>query len=246
MRRQTAFSFSLVALLCAVVLGSCGLWNTLFPTTYTMLGAVLNESLNEGFAAKKNKAADSSSSKGAPAEYETIETGFYLKVGDPAAAYSTVSKWDTASNQFVAQTSVLPPEKDDPNGPGLWQIIMDIDCVVDSLFEGYSARGWDFDGGLTESFDAVFTYELDIPGSQDGVATSTLKSAITNLTLEGTIELTGKETGSLVFTDMKFKVEEYEGKEPFCDYVSGTATLDGRNVSDEIIDLMEEDMELGG
>ena len=60
-----------------------------------------------------------------------------------------------------------------------------------------------------------------------------------------TITLSGKETGNLVFNAMKFKVEAYEGKAPYCEYVSGTAKLDGRDVSDEIIDLMEEDMELG-
>lgn len=238
MRRQTAFSFSLFALFCTVILGSCGLWNTLFPTTYTMLGTVLNKSLNEGFAAQKEKAA--ASSKGAPAGYETIDSGFYLKVGNPEAKYKSVSKWDNLTNQFIQ----VAPTKE-PDGPGLWLIIMDIDCVVESLFEGYSARGWGFDGGLAETFDAVFTYELDIPGDPNGVAISTLKSAITDLSLAGTITLSGKETGNLVFNAMKFKVEAYEGKAPYCEYVSGTAKLDGRDVSDEIIDLMEEDMELG-
>ncbi len=244
MRRQTAFSFSLLALLCTVVLGSCGLFDTLFPTTYTILGAVLNESLNEGFAAQKDKAADSASSKEIPAGYETIDTGFYLKVGDPVATYVSVIR--SSDNYSITVPEIAPPPKDTPGMEGRWEIIMNIDCVVDSLFESYSARGWDFDGGLKETFDAVFTYELDIPGDLNGVATSSLKSAITNLTLEGTISLSGKETGSLVFTAMKFKVEEYEGKAPYCEYVSGTATLDGQDVSDEIIDLMEEDMDFGG
>jgi len=207
------------------------------------LGAVLNESLNEGFAAQKDKAADSASSKEIPAGYETIDTGFYLKVGDPVATYVSVIR---SSNNCSITEPIAPALKNDNTMAGRREIIMDIDCVVDSLFEGYSARGWDFDGGLKETFDAVFTYELDIPGDPNGVATSTLKSAITNLTLEGTISLSGKETGSLVFTAMKFKVEAYEGKAPYCEYVSGTATLDGQDVSDEIIDLMEEDMDFGG
>jgi len=139
MRRQTAFLLSVSALFFTVALGSCGLWNTLFPTTYTMLGALLNESLNEGFAAQKETAAASAkgfvTSKGAPAGYETIETGFYLKVGNPEAKYKSVSKWDNLTDQFI---QVIPTEE--PDGPGLWLIVMDIDCVVESLFEGYSAR----------------------------------------------------------------------------------------------------------
>ncbi|MDD3981752.1 MAG: hypothetical protein PHT55_06085 [Spirochaetales bacterium] len=245
MRRKTAFIFSVSALFFTVALGSCGLWNTLFPTTYTMLGALLNESLNEGFAAQKETAAASAkgfvTSKGAPAGYETIETGFYLKVGAPEAKYVSVIR----SSDNFSITPPAPPPKDKPLMAGRWEIVMDIDCVVESLFEGYSARDWGFDGGLTETFDALFTYELDIPGDPNGIATSTLKSAITNLTLGGTITLSGRETGDLVFDDMKFRVEEYEGKAPFCDYVSGTAKLDGRDVSDEIIDLMEEDMDFG-
>ena len=239
MRRQNAFSFFLLALFCVVALGSCGLFDTLFPTTYTILGEVLNKSLNEGFTAQNENAA--ASSRGAPAGYETIKTGFYLKVGNPVTAYVSV----TRSSDNYSISPPAPPAKDDSSMAGRWEIVMDIDCVVDSLFEGYSSRGWGFDGGLTETFDAVFTYELDIPGDPNGVATSTLKSAITNLTLDGTIALSGKESGNLVFNAMKFKVEEYEGKAPFCAYVSGTAKLDGRDVSDEIIDLMEEDMELG-
>ncbi len=234
MHRKSSFLVFFAALACSLLLVGCGLFNTLFPTKFTVLGSAFNESITEGLESQKNTSSQT---------LQDSTKGFSIEVGTPQAVYKTVSKWSEAANAFVPVSPAFPPAKDDPNGPGLWEIVMDIDCVANSAFNDYSVQGWTFDGNLAETFDAVFTYKLDIPGEIGGQAVSTLFSAITELSLNGEISISGKDSGVLKFNGMKFKIEEFENKNPYCEYVSGTATLDGADVSEELIDLFEDQME---
>lgn len=249
MHRKTPFLVFFAVLACMFLLSGCSFFNTLFPTKFNVLGAAFSESVAKGLESQQDKSSqtlqDSTKTLSrAPVGYETVEEGFSIRVGTPQAVYKTVSKWSGSdtSGSFVTVTPALPPAKNDPDGPGFWEIVMDIDCVVDSAFEGYSVRGWTFEGSLAETFDAVFTYTLDIPGEIGGEAVSTLVSAITELSLDGEIAISGKDSGVLKFTGMKFQIEEVKDKH-YCKHLSGTATLDGTDVSEEFIDLFEDQLE---
>ena len=110
--------------------------------------------------------------------------------------------------------------------------------------DNYSKYGWTFNGEVTETFDARFEYHLDIGGSESET-TSTLKSAITEITINGSVTVSGKDSGTVVFDNMRFEVDEHDVQgEPFCSHLDGTVTMGNKELTDDFADYVEEELEL--
>ncbi|MGB9687210.1 MAG: hypothetical protein ACPLYX_12020, partial [Rectinema subterraneum] len=132
----------------------------------------------------------------------------------------------------------------DPNGPGLWEITMSITCTVTSTFTNYASAGWTFNGTITQDFAATYLWKLDIPRDPTGTATSTQLRADTDMTIDGAVNITGKDTGLLTFKNMIFHIREDEKGNRECTYTSGgTAAFGAIDVTDDLIDPIEEGVE---
>lgn len=251
---------SLAALSILISCFSCSVFDYLFKTKYQVLGEALVKSSGKGLekqAAAASASASASASKSAieklikatlTREAGTLENGLAYTVSDPDTAYTSVKKWNgTAFADAYKDDSTKytePPAKDDPNGPGLWEITMSITCTVTSTFTNYASAGWTFNGTITQNFAAEYVWELDIPGDPTGTATSTQIRANTDMTIDGTVSVSGKDTGSLTFNAMQFHIkEDAKGINRECTYTSGTAAFGATNVTDDLIDPIEEGVE---
>jgi len=252
MRRSALF---LMAIAAVVALSSCSIFGSLFKTKYQILGEALVKASGKGLQ-KQTDTANSSLSKKITAitaktaisrETGTIENGLSYEVGDPVTAYTGIKKWDGAQfvDAYKADDTIYtePPAKDDRNGPGLWQITMSITCVVTTQFQNYSNGGWTFDGTITQNFDAEYQWELDIPGGIGAQATSTQKYAETDMTISGSLQISGKDSGTLTFDTMKFHIREDENGKKECTYKTGKAWFGTTEITEDLIDPIEQGLE---
>ncbi|MFZ5859244.1 MAG: hypothetical protein ACOYVH_00705 [Spirochaetota bacterium] len=231
-----------------------GFWLSL-QNQYQVLGEALVKAGGKGLEKQLDAANSSLSSRIAAItaraatarESGTIESGLSYQVGDPVTAYTDIKKWngtefaDAYKDDGTKYTE--PPARDDPNGPGLWRITMSIKCTVTTQFQNYSNAGWTFSGNITQEFDAEYVWELDIPGEPGGQATSTQKSAETDMTISGELQISGKDSGTLTFDSMKFHIREDDTGKRECTYNTGSAWFGATDVTDDLIDPIEEGFE---
>ncbi len=234
-----------------VLLAGCSLFESLFMSKYQAIGGALVKVGGKALGAQKTAANESASPKGllsaavrtlATRETGTIATGLTYGVSEPATTYTAVQKWENGAWSAIG-TYTEPPAKDDPNGPGLWKITMSITCDVTSTYDHYASGGYTFSGTITQHFAATYVWELDIPGTLGGQATSVQKSAETDMTISGTVAVSGKDTGTFVFDAMAFHIKEDEKGNRECTYQQGAATFAGADVTDDLIDPIEEGVE---
>lgn len=246
------------AMAVAVALSSCSVFGSLFKTKYQVLGEALVKAGGKGLEKQLDAANSSLSSRIAAIttraatarESSTIENGLSYEVNNPVTAYTDIKKWDENKMEFADAYKAdgitkytKPPARDDPRGPGLWRITMSITCTVTTQFQNYSNAGWTFNGNITQDFDAVYVWELDIPGEIGGQATSTQKSAETDMTISGALQISGKDTGTLTFDSMKFHIREDDTGKRECTYNTGSAWFGATEVTDDLIDPIEEGVE---
>jgi hypothetical protein len=153
----------LAALIILISVSSCSVFDYLFKTKYQVLGEALVKSSGKGLE-KQETAANASMSKNAieklvkaafSRETGTLENGLTYAVSEPVTKYTSVKKWDDKAFADAYKDDgtkyTEPPAKDDPNGPGLWEITMSIRCQVTTKFENYPSAGWTFSGDITHS-----------------------------------------------------------------------------------------------
>ena len=119
---------------------------------------------------------------------------------------------------------------------------MSIKTTISVVFSNYQVSGWIFNGSATESFDAVYTYELDIEGGVDGEATSTLQNALTDITINASVLTQGEQADTIELQAMKFNVAAYKDQDPFCEYESGTAFSGSDDITEELAEYFEDEM----
>jgi len=175
--------------------------------------------------------------------WQSEGNGLSTKIAEPKPETISVKKDTNEDGEFEDIGYKEPPAKTDPNGPGLWEIIIGVTCTVTSKYENFASNGYTVNGEVEQAFSATITYHLDIPGSPEGQASSVLQNAITDITINGTVNISGKESGELKFEDMHFCLEEYKGQKPFAEYKSGTTTYKNSDVTDDAADLFEEYLE---
>lgn len=236
-----------IAVLCAIAelaLSSCSL---LLPKNeYQVLGQALADAAAKGLSAQTDEANASARAAKTPEGYTELASGLSYTMSAPVSEYTSVYKWDTAADDWdTTHNYGAPPEKGDLNGPGLWQITMHITCQVSTNFDGYSSDGYSFSGEIVQNFDAIYVWELDIPGEKGGVATSTQISANTDMTLLGGVDLSGAASGRFSLSSMTFhiKVDERGSRECYFVENSGSATLGSEDVTEQLIDPIEAGVE---
>ena len=236
-----------IGMMIPVLFSSCVLFEFLYSNATTVLANALNKAIARGYDTQ-NEAAFGESTRSASRdlpEPETVEEGLTITIEEPVTTYVHVRKRNDDNTDWNEDVSPLePPSRDDQSAPGLWQIVMDIDNTLTVDLDNYSKYGWTFNGEVTATFDARFEFHLDIGGSESET-TSTLKSAITEITINGSVTVSGKDSGTVVFDNMRFEVEEHDDQEePFCSHLDGTVTMGNKDLTDDFADYVEEELEL--
>lgn len=237
------------AVLILVMFAGCSFFESLFMSKYQAIGKAMLKTGGKALEAQQNAAEGAASKDAAEKAFRALVAraagtvdGIPYTMTEPETEYTAVQKWENGAWSDIGKYTE-PPAKGDSNGPGLWQITMSIACTVTSTYSNYSSAGYTFNGAIEQTFEALYVWELDIPGQEGGVAVSTQKSAETDMTISGTVSVSGKESGDLVFNDMKFHLREDETGSRECTFQRGTATFSGSNATDELIDPIEEGME---
>ncbi len=239
--------FGVIAVVCSIsvlTLNSCSL---LFPKNeYQVLGQALAAAAAKGLAAQNDEANASARAAKTLDGYTELASGLSYIISAPVCEYTSVYKWDTATGKWdTTYNYSTPPEKGDSNGPGLWQITMHITCQVSTNFDRYASDGYTFSGDIVQNFDAIYVWELDIQGEEGGVATSTQISANTDMTLLGSVVLSGAASGTFSLNSMTFHIKVDERGRRECYFVenSGSATLGSKDVTEQLIDPIEAGVE---
>jgi len=238
------------AVLILVMFAGCSFFESLFMNKYQAIGKALLKTGGKALKAQQTAAEGAASKDAAEKAFGALVArtagtvdGIPYTMTEPETKYVSVLKDEDKDGTFTDIGYTEPPAKNDPNGPGLWQITMSITCTVTSTYSNYSSAGYTFNGEVEQKFEAIYVWELDIPGQVGGVAVSTQKSAETDMTISGTVSVSGKESGNFVFNNMKFHIREDDKGNRECTFQSGTATFAGSDVTDDLIDPIEEGME---
>ncbi|MDX9808825.1 MAG: hypothetical protein RBT04_01580 [Sphaerochaetaceae bacterium] len=208
------------------------------------LAEVFSETTNNTLAAQYNEGqaeGKTSSSK----SFRSLE-GVTI-TGEPEIVSVTAFKLVDAQNpqnESSWDEQALPDPDAGSEDTGTWKIILDIHTTAIASIDNFAKDGWTCNGTVSENFAAEIEYQLDIPGENNQPYTSMVKRSTTTLTINGDVDVSGKDNGRLVIESMQFIVEAFDNQNPYCEYVedSGTARFSDKDVTEDIIDIFEEEI----
>lgn len=247
--------FARTLLMLALILPSISC--TLQPSSWMIaLSSAFSYTTNEGLGAQQTSGENTTKTRGIR---DVAPDGITISwvgpvTGTPLTYKLNLEASNEDENVWDDKEGVLP-DPDDPSDTGTWKIVLPVETTVTATLDNYSREGWTFDGSLSESFDAIIEYQLDIPGEHDEPFTSMVKSSVTTITINGDLDISGDRSGRLVIEDMQFIVEQYEDNPAVCFYEDeyegtyanvgtvGTAFFGTEDVTEDIITLFEEEIE---